>query len=105
MNFVQAGNINYSENIKFPLLKKKKRVLKIYSLILLNVVYLTIPNHLQAWTKIMALTTKFYRKVVILMYTKMFNFRPQSLKQLRNQNHTGDWALGCHSRYNGHVTH
>ena len=45
----------------------------------------------------------FYRKVAILMYTEMFNFRPE--KQLRNQNHTEDWALGCHPHYNGHVTH
>ena len=26
-------------------------------------------------------------------------------KQLRNQNHTEDWALGCHPPDNGHVTH
>ena len=26
-------------------------------------------------------------------------------KQLRNKNHTEDWALGCHPRVNGHVTH
>ena len=25
-------------------------------------------------------------------------------KQLRNQNHTEDWALGCHPPDNGHVT-
>ena len=26
-------------------------------------------------------------------------------KQLRNENHTEDWALGCHTRDNGHATH
>ena len=26
-------------------------------------------------------------------------------KELRNQNHTEDWALGCHPRDNGHMTH
>ena len=26
-------------------------------------------------------------------------------KQLRNKNNTEDWALGCHPRDNGHVTH
>ena len=26
-------------------------------------------------------------------------------KKPRNQNHTEDWALGCHPRDNGHVTH
>ena len=46
---------------------------------------------------------KFYRKVAILMYTEMFNFRPE--KQLRNENHTEDCALGWHPRDNGHVTH
>ena len=47
---------------------------------------------------------KFYRKIEILM----FNFSISGLKaekQLRNQNHTEDWALGCHPRYNSHVTH
>ena len=27
------------------------------------------------------------------------------LKQLQNENHTEDWALGSHPRDNGHVTH
>ena len=44
---------------------------------------------------------KFYRKVAFLMYTEIFKAK----KQLRNQNHTEDWALGCHPRDNGHVTH
>ena len=39
------------------------------------------------------------------MYTEMVNFRPQSLKAASKQNHTEDWALGCHPRDNGHVTH
>ena len=26
-------------------------------------------------------------------------------KQLQNENHTEDWALGSHPRDNGHVTH
>ena len=26
-------------------------------------------------------------------------------KQLRNKNHTEDWALGCHPRDNWQVTH
>ena len=29
----------------------------------------------------------------------------ESEKQLQNENHTEDWALGCHPRGNGHVTH
>ena len=36
---------------------------------------------------------KFYRKVTFLMYTELFNFRPQTEKQLRNENHTEGWAL------------
>ena len=48
---------------------------------------------------------KVYRKVAILMYMEMSNFRPQAEKQLQNQNHTEDWALGFHPRDNGHVTH
>ena len=36
----------------------------------------------------------------------MVNFRSQSSEmQLRNKNHTEDWALGCHPGDNGHVTH
>ena len=31
--------------------------------------------------------------------------RKKTEKQLRNQNHTEDWALYCHPRDNGHVTH
>ena len=39
------------------------------------------------------------------MYTEMVDFRSQVEKQLRNYNHTEDWALGCHPRDNDHVTH
>ena len=39
---------------------------------------------------------KFCRKVALL--------RSQSLNSASNKNHTEDWALGCHSCDNGHVT-
>ena len=42
---------------------------------------------------------KFYRKVALLMYTEMVNFRLQS------KNHTEDCTLGCHPGDNGHMTH
>ena len=40
---------------------------------------------------------KFYWKWLILGL--------KAEKQLRNKNNTKDWALGCHPRDNGHVTH
>ena len=46
-----------------------------------------------------------YWKVAFLMYTKWLILGLKAEKQLRNQNHTEDWALGCHPRDNGHVTH
>ena len=40
---------------------------------------------------------KFYRKVAILMYTEMVNFRPQSWKAASKlKHHNKDWALRCH---------
>ena len=38
------------------------------------------------------------------MYTKWLILGLKAEKQLRNKNHTEDWALGCHSRDNGHMT-
>ena len=39
------------------------------------------------------------------MYTEMLISGLKAEKQLRNKNHTEDWALGCHPRDNGLVTH
>ena len=35
---------------------------------------------------------------------KVLNLGLKAEKQLQNENHTEDWALGRHSRDNGHVT-
>ena len=35
----------------------------------------------------------------------MLNLGLKAEKQLRNKKHTEDWALNCHHRDNGHVTH
>ena len=39
------------------------------------------------------------------MYMEMVISGFKAEKQLRNQNHTEDCALGCHPRDNGHVAH
>ena len=36
---------------------------------------------------------------------KRQNLGLKAEKQLQNENHTEDWALGSHPRDNGHVTH
>ena len=36
---------------------------------------------------------------------KVLNLSLKAEKQLQNENHTEDWALGSHPRNNGHVTH
>ena len=36
---------------------------------------------------------------------KVLNLGLKAEKQLQNENHTEDWALGSHPRDNGHVTH
>ena len=36
---------------------------------------------------------------------KLLNLGLKAEKQLQNENHTEDWALGSHPRDNGHVTH
>ena len=41
-------------------------------------------------------------------FTKTLRYLKKGLKsekQLQNENHTEDWALGSHPRDNGHVTH
>ena len=50
---------------------------------------------------------KFFRKVALLRYTEILylNLGFKAGIQLQNKNHTEDWALGCHPRDNGHVTH
>ena len=60
---------------------------------------------LQAFTKIMALTTNFTGKWHFLCIRKCLISGFKASKQLRNQNYTEDWALGFHPRDNGHVTH
>ena len=48
---------------------------------------------------------KCYRKVAFLMYIrKWLILGLKAEKQLRNKNHTEEWALGCRPRNNGHVT-
>ena len=39
------------------------------------------------------------------IYTESGNLGFKAEKQLQNENHTEDWALGNHPRDNGHVTH
>ena len=53
----------------------------------------------------MAQTTKFVRKWHFLAIRKVLNLGLKAGKQLQNENHTEDWALGSHPRGNGHVTH
>ena len=36
---------------------------------------------------------------------KVLNLAIKAEKQLQNENHTEDWALGSHPLDNGHVTH
>ena len=69
------------------------------------VVLVSLLFYLQSLTKILRLTTNFYRKVAFLMYTGMVKFRLKAGKPLKNENHTEDWALGSHPHDNGHVTH
>ena len=60
---------------------------------------------LQAFTKIMTLTTNFTGKYHFLCIRKCLISGLKAEKLPRNQNHTEDWALGCHPRDSGHVTH
>ena len=48
---------------------------------------------------------KFARKYHFLGIWKVLNLGFKAEKQLQNENHTEDWALGSHPRDNGHVTH
>ena len=48
---------------------------------------------------------KICAKVVFPRYTESVKFKSQTEKQLQNENHTEDWALGSHPRDNGHMTH
>ena len=40
-----------------------------------------------------------------LYYHDRIPLRLKAEKQLRNKNHTEDWALGRHPRDNGHMAH
>ena len=46
---------------------------------------------------------KFCAKVAFPRYTESVKIKAE--KQLQNENHTEDWALGSHPSSNGHVTH
>ena len=63
---------------------------------------------LQPLTKIMRqrqiLPESIYIYHFLCLYTKWLILGLKAEKQLRNKNHTEDWALGCHSRDNGHMT-
>ena len=48
---------------------------------------------------------KFCRKVALLRYTERLKLSLKAEKQLQNENHTEDSALGSHPRDNGHVPH
>ena len=48
---------------------------------------------------------KICAKVAFPRYTESVKFRFFAEKQLQNENHAEDWALGSHPRGNGHVTH
>ena len=50
-------------------------------------------------------TAKFARKWLFLDIRKVLNLGLKAEKQLQNENHTEDWALGSPPRDNGHVTH
>ena len=60
---------------------------------------------LQFWQKINGQTSKFARKLHFLGIRKVLTLGFKAEKQLQNENHTEDWALGSHQRDNGHVTH
>ena len=53
----------------------------------------------------MALTTNFTGKWHFLCIRKCLTSGLKAEQQLRNQNHTDDWALGCYPRDNECVTH
>ena len=53
----------------------------------------------------MAQTAKFAQKYHFLGIRKVLNLSLKAEKQLQNENHTEDWALGSDPRDNGHVTH
>ena len=48
---------------------------------------------------------KFARKYHFLGIRKVLNLGLKPEKELQNENHTEDWALGSHPRGNGHGTH
>ena len=48
---------------------------------------------------------KICAKVAFPSYTESVNLGLKAEKQLQNENHTEDWALGSHPRDNVHVTH
>ena len=48
---------------------------------------------------------KICAKVAFHRYTESVKLGLKAEKQLQNENHTEDWALGSHPRDNGHVTH
>ena len=50
-------------------------------------------------------TTNFTGNLHFLCIRKLLILGLKAEKQLRNKNHTEDWALGLHPRDNGHVTH
>ena len=55
---------------------------------------------LQCRAKILEQTTDFSGGI-----RKGLNLGFKALIQLQKKNHTEDWALGCHPRDNGDVTH
>ena len=59
----------------------------------------------QSRSKICGQTAKFARKYHFLGIRKVLNLGFKAEKQLQNENHDEDWALGSHPRDNGHVTH
>ena len=48
---------------------------------------------------------KICAKAAFPVIRKVLNLCLKAEKQLQNENHTEDWALGSHPRDNGHVTH
>ena len=48
---------------------------------------------------------KICAKVAFPTIRKVLNLGLKAGKQLQNENHTEDWALGSHPRDNGQVTH
>ena len=65
----------------------------------------TVESRLQSRSKIYGQTAKFARTYHFLGIRKVLNLGFKAVKQLQNENHTEDWALGSHPRDNGHVTH